>query len=142
MRAIIPYRPRPGQKALRQGMATRRFGALVCHRRWGKTVVAVNVNQQGALACKRDRPRFAYIAPTYRQGKQIAWDPGAGSLLEFAETAGIEVASGCRAGSCGTCQTALEGGEVDYQQRPDVDLEPGHCLLCITTPSGDLTLAA
>ncbi len=83
------------------------------------------------------------IAVTFsKAGKHLPWDPGAGSLLEFAEAQGIEVESGCRAGSCGCCQTTLETGEVEYSQQPDADVEPGHCLLCISTPKGDLTLAA
>ena len=77
-----------------------------------------------------------------KTGKTIPWDPSADSLLEFAEANGIAVESGCRAGSCGSCQTRLEAGEVEYNQRPDADAEPGHCLLCIATPKGDLTLTA
>ena len=77
-----------------------------------------------------------------RTGKSILWDPAADSLLEFAEANDIEVDSGCRAGSCGSCQTAVKAGEVDYNQEPDADVEPGHCLLCISTPKSDLTLDA
>lgn len=55
-------------------MDTHRFGAVVCHRRFGKTVLALNHLQIAALECKRERPRFHFIAPTYAQGKQIAWD--------------------------------------------------------------------
>jgi hypothetical protein len=40
----------------------------------GKTVAAVNHLQRMALTLHRPRPRFAYLAPTYRQGKAIAWD--------------------------------------------------------------------
>ncbi|MCP4288259.1 MAG: 2Fe-2S iron-sulfur cluster binding domain-containing protein [Gammaproteobacteria bacterium] len=76
-----------------------------------------------------------------KTGTHVPWDPNAGSLLEFVETQGIEVESGCRAGSCGCCQTVLETGEVNYSQQPDADVEPGHCLLCISTPKDDLTLA-
>jgi ferredoxin-NADP reductase len=75
-------------------------------------------------------------------GKTIPWDPAAGSLLEFAETNGIEVASGCRSGSCGGCQTALSAGKVEYHHPPDVEPEPGHCLLCISSPTGAITLEA
>lgn len=77
-----------------------------------------------------------------RSGKSILWNPAADSLLEFAEANDIEVESGCRAGSCGSCQTAVKAGEVDYNQEPDADVEPGHCLLCISTPKSDLTLDA
>jgi len=73
-------------------------------------------------------------------GKSILWDPVADSLLEFAEANNIEVDSGCRAGSCGSCQTAFKGGEVDYSQEADADVVPGHCLLCISRPKSNLTL--
>ncbi len=75
-----------------------------------------------------------------RSGREVPWDPKAGSLLEFVEAQGIDVDSGCRAGSCGTCRTRLEVGEVDYAQQPDADVDAGHCLLCIATPRGDLKL--
>jgi uncharacterized protein len=75
-----------------------------------------------------------------RSGKTVPWDPSAGSLLDLAEDLGLRVASGCRAGSCGSCQTRIESGEVAYQQTPDADVKPGHCLLCIATPATDLTL--
>lgn len=47
---------------------------LVCHRRFGKTVLGVNWLQQGALTNANQRPRTAYIGPTYRQSKAVAWD--------------------------------------------------------------------
>lgn len=71
---VIPYAPRPLQKAIHQALETHRFSVAVCHRRFGKTVLAVNQLQKTALLCEKPRPRFAYVAPTYRQGKAIAWD--------------------------------------------------------------------
>ena len=82
----------------------------------------------------------AFTITFSKSGKSIPWNPGTESLLEFAEANGIEVESGCRAGSCGCCQTCLEAGEVNYNQEPDADVDSGHCLLCITTPKSDLTL--
>ena len=70
----IPYRPRPLQRVIHQGMDTHRWGAVVCHRRFGKTVWAVNHLQRGAMTCAKERPRFAYLAPTYTQAKAVAWD--------------------------------------------------------------------
>lgn len=70
----IPYAPRPQQKTVHASMGKARFGVLVCHRRFGKTVLAVNELLKGAMTCKKVRPRFAYIGPTYRQSKQVAWD--------------------------------------------------------------------
>jgi ferredoxin len=77
-----------------------------------------------------------------KSGKQVAWDPGMGSLLDFAENHGIAVNSGCRAGGCGSCQTPIRAGEVGYTQAPDFDPEPGSCLLCVCTPKTAVTLEA
>jgi phage terminase large subunit len=70
----IPYTPRPLQRELGTLVRTHRFGVVVCHRRFGKTVFGTNMNQQTALTCPLERPRCAYIAPTYTQGKTTAWD--------------------------------------------------------------------
>lgn len=70
----IPYKPRVFQREVSKLMRAKRFGVLVCHRRFGKTVLGVNLLQQGALMCEKARPRFAYIGPTFRQSKQVAWD--------------------------------------------------------------------
>jgi hypothetical protein len=70
----IPYKPRPLQREVGRLIRAKRFGVLVCHRRFGKTVLGVNMNQQTALMCDKERPRCAYIGPTYTQGKAIAWD--------------------------------------------------------------------
>ena len=71
---IIPYAPRPLQASLHRAVRGVRWAVVVCHRRWGKTVWAVNHLQAAALECAEPAPRFAYIAPTYRQGKAVAWD--------------------------------------------------------------------
>lgn len=71
---VIPYAPRPLQKVLHAAIEAHRFSVAVCHRRFGKTVMAVNQLLKGALTCPHERPRFAYIAPTFRQGKDIAWE--------------------------------------------------------------------
>ena len=71
---VIPYAPRPLQKEIHQALERFRWGVAVCHRRFGKTVCAVNHLQRAAVTCKKPRPRFGYIAPTYAQGKAIAWD--------------------------------------------------------------------
>ena len=77
-----------------------------------------------------------------QSGKQLQWLPFVGSLLELAESQGISVNSGCRAGGCGTCQTKILSGEVVYHQSPDYDPEPGTCLLCACSPKTNLILDA
>lgn len=70
----IPYKPRPLQREMHRGLDAHRFGAVVAHRRFGKSVCSVNQLIKGALTCTRERPRFGYLAPTFRMAKQIVWD--------------------------------------------------------------------
>lgn len=74
--------------------------------------------------------------------KRIPWNEKAGNLLEFAHENDIEIDSGCRAGSCGTCSITVKSGDVIYLQDPDVECEPGTCLACITAPTTELTIEA
>lgn len=66
------YIPRSHQYELH--LALKRFSVLICHRRFGKTVFALNHLIDSALRCQKPMPRYAYIAPTYGQAKRIAWD--------------------------------------------------------------------
>ena len=66
----IPYKPRKYQREVHENK--KRFTVLVCHRRFGKTVLAVNEMIKTAAA--KPRSLCAFIAPTYRQGKSIAWE--------------------------------------------------------------------
>lgn len=56
--------------------SSKRFSVLVCHRRAGKTVAVIQKLIKEALTNKRKGSaplRFAYIAPTRDQAKDIAW---------------------------------------------------------------------
>jgi len=69
---IIPFQPRSQQREIHDNL--KRFNVLVCHRRFGKTVLCVNELIRAAIECKLERPRVYYLAPLYRQAKQVAWD--------------------------------------------------------------------
>lgn len=69
---VIPYLPRGHQQSLHDSL--KRFNVIVCHRRFGKTVLAINELLKKCLTNTQERPRYAYIAPTYKQAKSIAWD--------------------------------------------------------------------
>lgn len=77
-----------------------------------------------------------------RSGRTLAWDGRDPSLLDFAERHGIAVESGCRSGGCGSCETRLVEGAVQYEHAPDHDVAPGHCLLCVGRPTSALVLEA
>ncbi len=68
----IPYSPRPLQREIHD--ADDRFKVIVCHRRWGKTVFAINELIRTSLTCPHARPRTAYICPLHKQAKTVAWD--------------------------------------------------------------------
>jgi ferredoxin len=77
-----------------------------------------------------------------RSQRSLVWDDRDPNLLEFAESHGIRVESGCRSGSCGSCATPLLSGEVRYEHTPDFELAPGQCLLCVGKPVSALVLGA
>ena len=87
----IPYSPRPLQRKLHDALRDKRWGVVVCHRRFGKTVMAINHLLRDAILTDKTNPRYAYIAPTYRQAKNVAWDylkqfGGAIPMARFHET--------------------------------------------------------
>lgn len=69
---VIPYSPRV--QFLPFHDRKQRFAVLVAHRRAGKTVSCVNELIKGALTCDKPKPRFAYIAPLFKQAKDVAWE--------------------------------------------------------------------
>jgi ferredoxin len=77
-----------------------------------------------------------------RTGKSLVWKKSAGTLLELAEANGIRLNSGCRAGNCGTCVTAVKRGKVSYLTKPASAPAQGSALVCIAHPDGDIALDA
>jgi ferredoxin-NADP reductase len=77
-----------------------------------------------------------------KSGKTCPWKPNGHSLLEFAEAQGVAIDSGCRAGNCGTCLTAVKSGEVCYTVDHGAKPEAGSCLVCISVPKSSLVLDA
>jgi len=72
MKIVIPYKPREHQKAVHKNL--KRFNVLLCHRRWGKTVLVCNELIKQAMTNPMPMPRYYYIAPTYSMAKRTAWD--------------------------------------------------------------------
>ena len=75
-------------------------------------------------------------------GRTIDWTGDDANLLDLAERSGIVIEAGCRAGSCGSCETRLLSGAVDYPKTPDFAVSAGHCLLCVATPATAIELDA
>jgi len=98
--------------------------------------------KQSPLA-KKVGAETANLTVTFaRSGTEISWNPESGSLLDFAEEHGIVIDSACRAGSCGTCVTAIKEGETQYIADPGSMPDSGTCLTCISVPKSDVVLDA
>ena len=63
------------------------------------------------------------------------WSAEDGTLLDFAETHGVDAPSSCRSGMCGTCSTRLISGEVSYPVPHEAVIQPGHALICCAIPA-------
>ena len=68
----LGYQPRPQFEAFHK--RRQRWTCLVVHRRGGKTVACIMDLINAALRTKKDDARFAYLAPTYAQAKDTAWE--------------------------------------------------------------------
>ena len=80
----IPYKPREHQLKVHELLDGKRFAVVVAHRRFGKTVAALNHLIREAVLNEKEAPRYAYIAPTYGQAKRVAWD----YLVKYSEPLG------------------------------------------------------
>ncbi len=133
--------PPPMMNALAEGLEA-----------WGVPETNIHYEAFGAKTVERlkaaapppaaDASAAAIEVTFVKSGKTIAWEPDAGSLLDFAEAHGVNIDSGCRAGNCGTCITAVQGGSVDYVTEPGEMPEAGSCLTCISVPKENVKLDA
>ena len=74
MEIVIPYAPRALQAQPYAEMQARRWGVVVCHRRFGKTVWAINHILRDALMSSKPAPRDAMMVSACRQAKSVSWD--------------------------------------------------------------------
>lgn len=68
---VIPYAPRRHFIPFHE--SAKRWRIIVAHRRAGKTVACVNELIRAALTCDKPEPRVAYVAPLFKQAKDVAW---------------------------------------------------------------------
>ena len=84
---VIHYNPPPEPIILHESLEEHRFVVGVMHRRFGKTVAAINHLIRKAVECQLENPRYCYVAPTYTQAKRIAFD----YLVKFTQPLGATV---------------------------------------------------
>jgi len=71
MELVLDYVPR--QQFMELHERVQRWACLVVHRRGGKTVACINELITRATYTTKKDARYAYIAPFYRQAKDVAW---------------------------------------------------------------------
>ncbi len=69
-----------------------------------------------------------------------SWNSSYNSILEFAESNGIQPDYSCREGVCGTCLTKIESGEVSYKEEPLYPTQEDEILICCSKPKSNLSL--
>ncbi len=121
--------PGPMMEAIRDGLSD-----------WG--VPEKNVHDEAFIAVKKSVDVTASSVEFRKAGKTIQVSGAATNLLDLASEEGVDIPSGCCAGSCGTCQVALLSGKVKYDSKPEFSVESGCCLPCVCLPDGDLVLDA
>lgn len=120
---------------------------------WGVPEADIHYEAFGPASVKKPKPKAeapadgapaaAAVAVTFaKAGQTLDWTPASGTILDLAEENGIDIASGCRAGSCGTCLTAVLEGEVSYEDPPEAPVENGSCLACVAAPKGPIKIDA
>lgn len=75
-----------------------------------------------------------------KSGKTATWTPSAGSLLDLALRAGVEVEYSCRIGDCQSCVQRIVSGVADYPAGDMPLLAWDQVLLCQAVPRGDVVL--
>jgi len=70
-----------------------------------------------------------------QSGVEQLWTPDDGSLLDLAESHGLEPEFSCRQGKCSTCKVKSVLGKVVYTSKIDAYLEEDEALLCCAAPA-------
>jgi ring-1,2-phenylacetyl-CoA epoxidase subunit PaaE len=72
--------------------------------------------------------------------RRVAFDAGAGNILDSARASGLPAPFACKAGVCATCRARVVSGEVEMAARyglTDEEVAAGYVLTCQSVPKGD-----
>ena len=89
--------------------------------------------KDGLQHCKVSFARSGRVA--------MDWTPAQGTLLQFGESIGLTMASGCRVGQCESCAVRLVSGRVHYLHGAEPE-DMASCLACQAVPVGDVVIDA
>lgn len=77
-----------------------------------------------------------------KSNRSLAWDHHYNNILEFAESNGISMESGCMFGECGACSINIDKGSIEYNYQTAVKAEKGNILPCSCIPASDINIRA
>lgn len=69
-----------------------------------------------------------------RSDIEATWEPSQGTLLDLAESKGLQPAYSCRSGICQTCAIRVVSGTVDYLEPPMTPPPTDQALICCAYP--------
>lgn len=72
--------------------------------------------------------------------RRVAFDAGAGNILDSARLAGLPAPYACKAGVCATCRARVVSGEVEmavHYGLSDEEVAAGYVLTCQSVPKGE-----
>lgn len=144
LKALLPlddydfYLCGPGAftQALYDGLRALRIGDDRIHAETFGPSTLVRLRDQLTPAVDQVPPANSPVKVLFASSaKEARWEPGSGSLLELAESRGLNPDFSCRGGSCGTCRTKLLSGQVHYLNLPAEMPAQGEVLICCAVPA-------
>lgn len=103
----------------------------------------INFEAFGPATVKKVKPKAEASSESFdiKIGDDVLkWDGSFETILECAEENGVSLNSGCRVGNCGTCLVAVKNGDIEYNEKPNFEVETGSCLTCISVPKSNIEL--
>ena len=96
-------------------------------------------NEDEAASGEGNLPR-SYVISFSKSGVTANWTTESHSILEFAESLGLQPDFSCRAGVCGTCCARITIGKVEYFEEPLNMPDDGELLICCSRPQSNVTI--
>jgi ferredoxin-NADP reductase/DMSO/TMAO reductase YedYZ heme-binding membrane subunit len=106
---------------------------------------AAAVAMDDGVSPEEEMPAGDLPTVTFAQSSRSAPLPARKSILEVAESVGVEIDSDCRSGICGRCRTKLLSGQVSMAVQDalsDADIAEGYVLACQAHAKAPVTVEA
>jgi ferredoxin-NADP reductase/DMSO/TMAO reductase YedYZ heme-binding membrane subunit len=106
---------------------------------------AASVAKEGDLSSATINDSASTVTLTFSKSGKSAPLPAGKTILDAAESVGVQIDNQCRSGVCGTCRTKLSSGQVMMAVRDalsDADEADGYFLACQAHAAEDVTVEA